>query len=176
MDGLPGPALDWRPAGTDTNSLAVLITYSMNSLRLLMRVAVGLPPPQRDREAEFQAKSANPAAQLAVIDELAVETTTALNSVETVDWSASEPWDARPPARGGRVHQGLCTHTRRRTPEGSRGPGITHPAPVGRSQSRTGWCRYLGLPTTHGARPPQRTSGGVASARRNRAVSSRRSR
>ncbi|MEK7251934.1 MAG: DinB family protein [Actinomycetota bacterium] len=92
VDGLPGPALDWRPAGTDTNSLAVLVTHSMNSTRLLMRVAVGLPPPKRDREAEFQAKSADPAALLAMIDDLAVEITTALDSVETVDWSALEGW------------------------------------------------------------------------------------
>lgn len=92
VDGLPGEALDWRPAGPETNSLAVLVTHAMNSTRLWMRVAVGLPIPKRDREAEFGAKSADPADLLRLIDELAVESTTALDSVETVDWSALHPW------------------------------------------------------------------------------------
>lgn len=92
IDGLPGAVLDWQPAGADSNSLAVLVTHSMNSTRLWMRVAVGLPLPKRDREAEFRAKSTDPAALLAMIDELAVDTTTALDSVESVDWASLEPW------------------------------------------------------------------------------------
>ena len=121
-----------------------------------MRVAVGLPPPKRDREAEFQAKSANPAALLAMIDELAVETTTALNSVETVDWSALEGW-TRASGEVVEFTRAYALDTRRRTPEGSCGPGITHPAPVGRSQVERVGAGYLGLPMTRST-SSQRTS------------------
>lgn len=31
VDGLPGEALDWRPAGADTNSIAVLVTHVLTA-------------------------------------------------------------------------------------------------------------------------------------------------
>ena len=55
VEGLPGEALDWKPAGDDTNSIAVLVTHVLNSTRSWMSVAVGAPLPERDRDSEFRA-------------------------------------------------------------------------------------------------------------------------
>ncbi len=54
VDGLPGEALDWQPAGADTNSIAVLVTHVLHSTRSWLSVVVGAPLPDRDRESEFR--------------------------------------------------------------------------------------------------------------------------
>lgn len=33
VDGLPDEALNWKPAGADTNSVAVLVTHVLHSTR-----------------------------------------------------------------------------------------------------------------------------------------------
>src|SRR5438128_10833921 len=55
IDGASSDALNWRPAGDDTNSIAVLAVHSMTSTRSWFSVAVGAPLPERDRPAEFRA-------------------------------------------------------------------------------------------------------------------------
>ncbi|HLE38915.1 MAG TPA: DinB family protein [Acidimicrobiia bacterium] len=92
IDGIPADALDWRPAGPETNSIAVLVTHSMNSTRLWLRVAAGLPLPARDRNAEFGAKSNDPAALLRLIDDLAADCMASLDTTEPIDWGALHPW------------------------------------------------------------------------------------
>jgi Protein of unknown function (DUF664) len=54
IDGLPTEALNWRPAGGDTNPIAVLAAHAMGSTRSWLAVAFGAPLPERDRPAEFR--------------------------------------------------------------------------------------------------------------------------
>ena len=84
---LPAEALNWRPAGPDTNSIAVLTTHAMHATRILATMAAGLPAPARDRAAEFAAVADGAEALLALIDILAAECATILNACEGVDWS-----------------------------------------------------------------------------------------
>src|SRR5258708_19765993 len=62
VDGLPGEALDWQPAGADTNSIAVLVTHVLHSTRSWLSVAVGAPLPDRNRDSEFRVKTNDPVA------------------------------------------------------------------------------------------------------------------
>ncbi len=86
VDGLPAEALNWRPAGDQTNSIAVLTTHAMQSTRFLVRMAVGLPELSRDRSAEFTATADDPASLLQLIEDLAADCAAALDSAGPVDW------------------------------------------------------------------------------------------
>src|SRR3970282_1505141 len=55
VDGLPDESLNWKPAGEDTNSVAVLVTHVLHSTRSWISTAVGAPLPDRDRDSEFRA-------------------------------------------------------------------------------------------------------------------------
>jgi hypothetical protein len=88
VDGLDTATLNARPAGEDTNSIAVLTHHAMKSARLLLGVSVGLPPIPRDRPAEFAATTVGPGPLLEIIDTLGSECLAALDGAGTVDWSA----------------------------------------------------------------------------------------
>ena len=45
VDGLPDEALNWKPAGEDTNSVAVLVTHVLHSTRSWLSTAVAAPLP-----------------------------------------------------------------------------------------------------------------------------------
>lgn len=92
VDGLPAAALDWRPAGPETNSIAVLATHSMSSTRLWLHVAAGLPLPARDRDAEFRATAADSAVLLGLIDSLSADCFAALDAANSVEWDAPREW------------------------------------------------------------------------------------
>ena len=47
--------LNARPAGGETNSIAVIVTHALGSTRSWLSLAVGAPMPDRDRPAEFRA-------------------------------------------------------------------------------------------------------------------------
>jgi len=47
--------LNARPAGGDTNSIAVIVTHALGSTRAWLSLAMGAPMPERDRPAEFRA-------------------------------------------------------------------------------------------------------------------------
>jgi DinB family protein len=47
--------LNARPAGGDTNSIAVIVTHALGSTRAWLSLAMGAPMPDRDRPAEFRA-------------------------------------------------------------------------------------------------------------------------
>lgn len=55
IEGVDPAALNWRPAGEDTNSIAVLVIHSMHSTRSWLSSATGAPMPERDRPSEFVA-------------------------------------------------------------------------------------------------------------------------
>jgi len=92
--GLPPAALNWRPA-PDTNSMAVLVTHTMHSTHLWLRLAMGLPLPERDRDSEFRAVEDDPAALLRLVDTLTAECVAALGSAEAVDWDTMRATQGR---------------------------------------------------------------------------------
>lgn len=88
VEAVPAEALDWRPAGEETNSIAVLVTHAAYSTRLLLAMALGLPLPPRDRAAEFAARSEGGEALLSLIDDLSAECLGMLDDAEPIDWGA----------------------------------------------------------------------------------------
>jgi len=81
-------ALNWRPAGEETNSIAVLVTHAAYSTRLLLAMALGLPMPPRDRPAEFAAQADDAGSLLRLIDELSAECLAALDNAGPIDWAS----------------------------------------------------------------------------------------
>ena len=87
VEGLPAEALDWEPAGAETNSIAVLVTHVLGSTRWWMSVAVGAPLPDRDRDSEFQVKSGDTAALLAFMGDFSAQILGIIDSAKEVDWA-----------------------------------------------------------------------------------------
>ncbi len=87
VDGLPDEAVNWAPAGDDTNSIAVLVTHNLNSTRLWMSVGLGAAPPDRDRDVEFEAKAENAAELLGMINELGAEILALMDGAGDIDWT-----------------------------------------------------------------------------------------
>ena len=87
ISGLSEEALNWRPAGEETNSIAVLTTHAMHSTRSWVAIAVGAQLPDRDRPSEFLAR-ADAAALLALVDSFGSECQSLLGEARDVDWSA----------------------------------------------------------------------------------------
>lgn len=54
FEGLPAEALDWVP-GDQMNSFCVLVVHTAGSARWWIGISLGNPP-ERNRDAEFQAK------------------------------------------------------------------------------------------------------------------------
>ena len=88
VEGLPGEALDWKPAGEDTNSIAVLVTHVLGSTRWWMSVGAGAPLPERGRDSEFQVKSDDPAALLAFMGDFSAQIMGIIDAAKDVDWAA----------------------------------------------------------------------------------------
>ena len=88
IDGLPPDALNWRPAGHDTNSIAAMATHSLTSTRWWLSVAVDEPLPDRDRDSEFEALARDPTELLDFADRLFADCLALVDESRTVDWSA----------------------------------------------------------------------------------------
>jgi hypothetical protein len=52
--GLTAAELNARPAGGETNSIAVIVTHALGATLSWLSLAMGAPLPERDREAEFR--------------------------------------------------------------------------------------------------------------------------
>lgn len=102
IDGLPGEALDWRPAGEDTNSIAVLATHVMSSTRSWVCVAVDQPLPERDRDSEFRARASDTTALLEWYDSMTGEINSLLKNADVPDWSVVRKTHSRP---GGKTEE-----------------------------------------------------------------------
>ena len=57
--GLTVDQLNAKPAGGETNSVAVIATHALASTHSYMSIAVGAPPLPRDRPAEFRTVAAD---------------------------------------------------------------------------------------------------------------------
>ena len=88
VEGVPVEALNWRPAGDASNSIAVLATHALGASRLWLSMAMGAPLPKRDRDSEFRASAGDPAAFLRFVDELSGDCLSLLRPAEEVDWTA----------------------------------------------------------------------------------------
>jgi len=96
IEGLGPEALNWRPAGEDTNSIAVLATHSLESSRYWLATALGAPPPPRDRDSEFLATAPDAKSLLDLVDRFGTECLGFLHTAGGVDWSAPRETHARP--------------------------------------------------------------------------------
>jgi len=96
ISGLSAEALNWRPAGEETNSIAVLTTHALQSTRSWLSIAVGAPLPERDRDSEFTVSAMAGPALLAFLDEMSVDCTGLLDSPGEIDWSALRQTHQRP--------------------------------------------------------------------------------
>ena len=96
IEGGSPDALNWRPGGDDTNSLAVLAVHSLGSTRSWLSVALGAPRPDRDRDAEFATNARDAASLLAHFDQVAGDCTALVAGAANIDWSALVTTHARP--------------------------------------------------------------------------------
>ena len=96
IEGASSETLNWRPAGDDTNSTAVLAVHSMTSTRSWCSVAVGAPLPERDRPAEFRATASGASDLTAFIEAMQRDCVRLLDQAHDVDWSAVRTTHARP--------------------------------------------------------------------------------
>ena len=86
--GADPAALNWRPGGEDTNSIAVLTVHSLHSTRSWLSVATGLPRPQRDRPSEFLATAEEVDDLLAFFDGMASDCRGVLDGAGAFDAGA----------------------------------------------------------------------------------------
>ncbi|HEY7756594.1 MAG TPA: DinB family protein [Actinomycetota bacterium] len=73
VEGMPAEELNRRPAGEDTNSIAVLVTHAMHSTRAWLSIAAAVEPPTRDRPSEFVAVATDDRELLALLDSMGAE-------------------------------------------------------------------------------------------------------
>jgi hypothetical protein len=96
LDGMPDEAVNWEPAGEETNSAAVLVTHVLHSTRSWVSVAVGAPLPDRDRDSEFRVTARNAADLTALLDDFGGQILALLNGAGEVDWAANRKAHMRP--------------------------------------------------------------------------------
>jgi hypothetical protein len=96
VDGLPDEALNWKPGGEDTNSVAVLVTHVLHSTRSWISTAVGAPLPDRDRDSEFRAAAGSTKELLSLLDDLGGQILALLNNAGEIDWAANRKTHMRP--------------------------------------------------------------------------------
>jgi uncharacterized damage-inducible protein DinB len=96
VDGLPDEAVNWKPAGDDTNSIAVLTIHNLNSTRSWISIAVGAPLPDRNRDLEFDTRAENAAELLSLIDEVGSQILALLDGAGDIDWAENRRTHLRP--------------------------------------------------------------------------------
>lgn len=96
VEEAPAAALNWRPGGDDTNSIAVLAVHAVASTRSWLSVAIGAARPDRDRDAEFLAIADDGTAFLEQFDAVAGDCAALLDTPPTIDWSAMRTAHSRP--------------------------------------------------------------------------------
>ena len=96
VDGLPDESLNWKPAGDDTNSVAILVTHVMHSTRSWISTAVGAPLPDRDRDSEFRVAAERTSDLLALINDYGARIIALVNDAGDIDWSANRKAHMRP--------------------------------------------------------------------------------
>ena len=103
IEGLPAEILNRRPAGEDTNAIAVLAIHALYSTRSWLSLATGAELPARDRPAEFRVTAKDQADLLAEVDQVAAQCRALLASATTWDSARTgvATWRSGPEAKGG---------------------------------------------------------------------------
>lgn len=96
VEAMPPDKLDRKPAGDESNSIAVLAVHSMNSTRWWLSVAIGAPLPERDRPSEFRATAGARTDLLALVDALSHDCLALLDNAGDADWGAIRQTHSRP--------------------------------------------------------------------------------
>jgi hypothetical protein len=91
IEGLSPETLNWRPAGEETNPIAVLAVHGMHSSRWWFTIARGFPLPERDRPSEFVTETGGDAELLAFVDRMAADCRAKLDADEPFDPTATRP-------------------------------------------------------------------------------------
>jgi uncharacterized damage-inducible protein DinB len=101
VDGCSAEQLNRRPAGDDTNGLAVLAKHALHSTRAWLSLAVGAPIPPRDRPAEFAVVVDDAEAFRRGFDDLAASCRAALTTEAAFepDRTGMAPWRPAPQDR-----------------------------------------------------------------------------
>jgi hypothetical protein len=87
IEGLDDEAVNWKPAGDETNSLAVLVTHNLHSTRLWLSVALDTPLPDRERDREFEATAGNADDLLSIVDDIGAQVLALLDGAQDVNWT-----------------------------------------------------------------------------------------
>lgn len=87
VEGVGDDAVNWKPAGDDTNSLAVLVTHNLHSTRLWISVALGAPLPDRERDQEFEATAETASALLSIVDDIGAQVLALLDGAPDINWA-----------------------------------------------------------------------------------------
>ena len=87
--GAPPELLNWRPAGEDTNTIAVLAVHAATSTRWWLSVAITGEAPERDRPAEFETTVSSAEELLSIVDPLASDSRELLRSQVPLDLGAT---------------------------------------------------------------------------------------
>jgi uncharacterized damage-inducible protein DinB len=82
IGGSTPQSLNRRPAGEDTNTVAVLVVHAVESTRWWLSIATGAPLPPRDRPAEFREVVDDVDGLLARFDEVAADCRALLKTEE----------------------------------------------------------------------------------------------
>jgi len=88
IEGASPDTLNARPAGPNTNSIAVLAVHSMHSTRWWLSVAAGAPIPERDRPSEFLVVASGGDELRTTVDEMAQDCRRLLDPQAALDLGA----------------------------------------------------------------------------------------
>jgi hypothetical protein len=86
--GASADALNRRPAGDDTNAVAVLVVHAVSSTRWWLSMALGQPLPERDRASEFLTTVSSADELLEVFDPIAADCRALLDTDAAFDAGA----------------------------------------------------------------------------------------
>jgi DinB superfamily len=100
IGGAAPATLNRRPAGDETNPIAVLATHAMLSTRMWLGCALDADVPPRDRPEEFLVTADGPDELLGFVDEIAEECRALLGDAAPFDASALR---VEPPTSRGEV-------------------------------------------------------------------------
>jgi uncharacterized damage-inducible protein DinB len=85
VDGASADTLNGRPAGDETNSIAVLVAHAVYSTRSWVSLAMGAAPPHRDRPAEFRTVATGADQVASLIDDVGAECRSLLSDEASFD-------------------------------------------------------------------------------------------
>ncbi len=94
VEGASPDLLNRRPAGEDTNTIAVIVTHALHGTRAWLSLATAVAPPVRDRPAEFRTIAEDTDGFLTIVDALAADCRSLLETEEPFDptRTGTAPW------------------------------------------------------------------------------------